>query len=105
MTFRPKLLGKVHGLLLLMREQQRFEEHTSALASALSSVLLHASSETQRRAIDLFETLGQQLLELSRHHQGSREARDALDSGSLEIGRTALAWRTAATADLTLQKE
>lgn len=103
MTFRPKFVGYVHGLLLLMRAQKRFEEQIAASAGALSSVLLYASSDTVDAAVDLYRTFSERLTEVGHSgRQGSPEAQSAYDVASLEIGNKAVVWRRAAQADLGL---
>lgn len=104
MTFRPKLTGKVHGLLMLMREQRRFENETAAALAALSGVLLYASTDTQKLAIDLYRALGEQFVEIGKQVQGSSAAKKAVDEGSLKVGDYVVVWRAAAQADLGLSK-
>jgi hypothetical protein len=99
-TFRPRVLGRLHGLLLLMREQRRFENETAALAATLSDLLLYASTKTQRLAIEVYRTLGDQMIEVGRHGQGTKAAKIAVDAGSLKIGDCVVAWRAAAQVDL-----
>ena len=100
MTFRPKFVGMIHPLLMLMREQRRFESETAAALAALSTILLHASTETQESAIELYRMFGDQLVELGRHRQEFQGARKAFDDGSFKIGDYVVAWRKAAQADL-----
>lgn len=101
MTFRPKLLGYLHGLLLLMRSQRRLEEQMALSAAALGNVLLYGSSETQQAAIDLFNALSGKLIELgSAGPQGSPKVRDFYDKASLDIGDKVVIWRAAAQEDL-----
>ena len=101
-TFRPKATGYIHGLLLLMRAQRRFEDQVASSAAALGSVLLYGSSDTQQAAVKLYKTLGKKLIELGRCGQGSREARSVFDEASLDIGDKAVLWRAAAQADLAV---
>jgi hypothetical protein len=100
-TFRPKVVGYVHGLALLVRAQRRFEEQIAATTTALGNVLLYGSSETQQAALALFKTLGEKLTEVggSGKH-GSRDVRNAYDAASLDLGNKVVEWRSAAQADL-----
>jgi hypothetical protein len=50
-TFKPQLVGYVHGMVGLMRAQKRFEEQTTLTMSALSTLLLYASSEMQEASV------------------------------------------------------
>jgi hypothetical protein len=98
---RPRPIGYLHPLLLLMRTQRRFEEAIADSAPMLSNVLLYASTETQKTAIELFETLGASLIALSAvGPQGSSDAKAASERLSLDIGDKAVLWRAAARADL-----
>ena len=85
---------------MLMREQRRFEDNAPTLFATLSNVLLYASTDTQELAIDLYKTLGAQLIEIGKSDQGSPAARKAIDEGTDEIDKRMVAWRTAAQADL-----
>jgi hypothetical protein len=101
MSFRPKLQGYLHGLLLLMRTQRRFEEAMVDSAASLSNVLLYGSTETQKAAIELFETLGSKLSAIGTvGPQGSVEVQFVCEKFSLDIGDKAVLWRAAARADL-----
>lgn len=100
MTFRPRFTGYLHGLIMLMREQRRFEDEASALFATLSNVFLYASTDTQDLAVELYETLGEQLISIGKCEQGSPAARKAIDEGSTEIGKRMVAWRAAAQADI-----
>jgi hypothetical protein len=57
LTYRPKILGYVHGMALLVRSQRRFEEQYGAATTALGKILLYGSSETQDAAVAVFKTL------------------------------------------------
>lgn len=102
-TFRPKIVGYVHGLATLVRSQRRFEEQVAAATSSLSSILLYGSTETQNAAIEVFRTLSAKLAEVSRSgKQGSKEIRAAYEIASAEVGDKVVVWRQAAQADLGL---
>ena len=98
MSFRPQLRGYIHGLLLLMRTQRRFEEEMAASAPSLSNVL---RTDTQQAAIELFKTLSAKLVEIGNAGpQGSNDVKVASEKLSLDIGDKAVLWRAAARADL-----
>lgn len=100
MSFRPKLVGYLHGLAFLMRSQRRLEEDTAEVVASLSDVLLYASGETQTAAIEVFRTLGLPSRELSQLRQGSPEASEAHSRLGGQLGDTVVAWRASAVEDL-----
>lgn len=105
LTFRPRLLGYVHGMLGLMRAQRRFEEQLAAVTAALSTVLLYGSTETQEAALGLFKVLGEKLTEAGRSgKQGSAEVRRVYEAASLDLGDRVVAWRRAAQRDLDVEE-
>ena len=100
-TFKPRLVGYVHGLALLMRAQRRFEDQVAAATAALSDVLLYGSSETQEAALVMARTLAEKLGEIVRNgKQGSLAGQKAYAAASLDLGEKVVAWRKAAQADL-----
>lgn len=104
MTFRPKLVGYVHGLALLVRAQRRFEDQIAQAAGALGSILLYGSSETQQAALDVFRPFGEKLMEVGHSgKQGSPEVVKAYEAATLDLGDKVVAWRKAAQADLGTQ--
>lgn len=101
LTFRPRVVGYLHGLALLVRAQRRFEDEMAHVTAALSNVLLYASSETQAAALDVFRTFGEKLTEAGRGGKpGSLQMAKAYENASVEIGRKVVVWRTSAAADL-----
>jgi len=104
-TFRPKLVGYVHGLLLLMRAQKSFEVEMAKSVGALSNILLYASSDTQEKALDVYKTLGAKLTELGASARDPVEASDVYGRASGEIGDKVVLWRKAAQDDLALADE
>jgi hypothetical protein len=72
-TFKPPLLGYLHGMVGLMRTQRRFEEQTTAVMAALSTVLLYASTEMQEASASLLRAQTEGLAEIGRCERGSPE--------------------------------
>jgi hypothetical protein len=101
MTFRPKPLGYLHGLAMLVRTQRRFEEQNAVVVAALGHILLYGSSETQQAAAAVARTLGEKLAEVGRAGKvGSPEVSRAYEQASADLGDRVVAWRKAAKADL-----
>lgn len=65
-TFKPQLVGYVHGMVGLMRAQKRFEEQTTRVMSALSTLLLYASTEMLEASAALLRAQTDGLTEISR---------------------------------------
>jgi hypothetical protein len=99
-TFKPPLVGYLHGMVGLMRSQRRFEEQTTAVMAALSTVLLYASTEMQEASASLLRAQTEGLAEISHHERGSPEATDAQARAGVPFGQAFVAWRKAAQADL-----
>lgn len=99
-TFRPRIVGYVHGLLALTRAQRRFEEATTTATAALTSVLLYASSDAQQAAIELYRTVGEELIRVGAGgKQGSPRAVKLYTQASAHVGDKMTCWRQAARDD------
>lgn len=99
-TFKPQLVGYVHGVAGLMRAQRRFEEQTTRVMSSLSTLLLYASTDTQEASATLLRAQTEGLAEISRFKQGTPEATEAQTRAGGPFGAAFAAWRAAAQADL-----
>lgn len=101
MRVRPKLLGYVHTVALLVRAQRQFEDSMAKTAAALSSILLYTSPDTQESALALFSELGARLGQLARSgKQGSPKVSRHLDDASVALGQKVVAWRASARREL-----
>jgi len=99
-TFKPPLVGYLHGMLGLMRAQRRFEVQTTAVMAALSTVLLYASTEMQEASASLLRAQTDGLAKIGRYERGSSEATEAQARAGVPFGQAFVAWRKAAQADL-----
>jgi len=103
MSTRPKPLGFVHTLTLLIRSQRQFEDSMAKAAASLSAVLLYTTPDTQDAALDLFSELGSQLTLLAKSGKpGSRKAVLRLENSSVALGHKVVAWRTSARQELAI---
>jgi hypothetical protein len=104
MTYKPHLVGYLHGMALLVRAQRNLEEQNRNVLAALSDILLYGSTETQDAAKAVFLVLGEQLKKLGDTKQGSPHAQQVFDEISPVLGVAVVAWRCAAQDDLGITK-
>ncbi len=101
LTYRPKPIGYLHGLAMLVRAQRRYEEQTAVVTAALGHILLYGSAETQQAAAAVARTLGEKVAHVRQAGKvGSAEVVGAYEQASVVLGNRVVAWRKEAKADL-----
>lgn len=99
-SLRLRLNGWIHTLALLLRTNKQFQSQAALAGASLSSVLLLGSTKAQDAAVELLDSLAEQLQRLGRCKQGSAEAAETFENGSIALGPKFTAWRLAAREDL-----
>lgn len=99
-TFKPPVVGYVHGMSALAWTARKFQEDTTETMGLLSTVLLYASTPMQEASANLLNALTNGLTEISRHKRGSPEAAQAQLQAGGPFGEAHRAWREAAVRDL-----